>query len=508
MPGPPVEASEQRAPLVVAMGIRIAPWATVMNQFPRIRNCCICVTKAFRKQEHESTDGSGFDEGTRSRMKKHETWATAWAAGACVLREFGFLIVLCNHGRHRSLSLAYELAAHFGCKLLSIRESNHPGIVKSVKTIMTQLTSRLTWHVNTYGCLSHPVAGILVCICKLDGKDWAQKESFQHRRHSYLNITQGDLLVQLRRTPDPSECWAFGCKVQVDRPGEFGWFPASCTKSLPAKHFRSCYNLFDCLMQFESFDDGLGVPGPPVGVSEKSIPLVVAMGIQVPPWREVMREFPRVCNCCICLTKAFRKQEHESTAGSGFDAGTRYRMKTHETWATAWAAGACVLREFGFLIVLCNHGRHRSLSLAYELANQFRCELFSIRDSDNPRIVKSVEDIMTQLTSRLTWHVNTYGHLGHPVAGILVCICKFDGTDWAQNENSEHCRHRYLNLTEGDLLVQQSRTLDPSECWGFGCKVEATCQGEFGWFPPSHTKSLPPDYFNSCYDLSRRLLNF
>ena len=221
-----------------------------------------------------------------------------------------------------------------------------------------------------------------------------------------------------------------------------------------------------------------------------------------------MKEFPCVCNCCICLTKAFRKQEHESTYGSGFDEKTRYRMKMHETWATAWAAGACILREFGFLIVLCNHGRHRSLSLAYELAAHIRCELFSIRDSKNPGIVLSVKDIMTQLTSRLAWHAITYGRLSHPVAGILVCICEFDGTDWARKESSEHHRHRYLTLTRGDLLVQQRRTPGPSECWAFGCKVQATRPGVFGWFPPLYTTPLPRDYFVSCYDLCHCLVNF
>ena len=72
-------------------------------------------------------------------MKKHATWATAWAADAHVLREFWFLIVLFNHGRHTSFSLAYELAAQFRCNLFSIRESKHRGIVKSVLAFVGDL---------------------------------------------------------------------------------------------------------------------------------------------------------------------------------------------------------------------------------------------------------------------------------------------------------------------------------------------------------------------------------
>ena len=252
----------------------------------------------------------------------------------------------------------------------------------------------------------------------------------------------------------------------------------------------------------------LTMPGPPMEVSEERIPLVVAMGIYTAAWREVRRQFPCILNCCICVAKAFRKQRYENTNGSGFDEETRDRMKQHETWATAWAAGACVLREFGFLIILCNHGRHRSLSLAYELAAHIGGMLFSIRYSTYPKYVMPVEEIMETLSSRLTWHVGRYGRLRHPVAGIQVCICGFDGTDWALTESSEHRRHRYLDLRPGDLLVQQRRTPAPSDGWAFGCKVHATCPGTFGWFPPSYTTSLPRNYFDECSNLLCRLVNF
>ena len=89
-------------------------------EYPMVLNCCINVVEALKRGHDESSSGSGFDKHTRERMMARDTWQTVWGVALEVLIAFGLLVVLCNHGRHRSLSLAYELHKFFGIELVSI----------------------------------------------------------------------------------------------------------------------------------------------------------------------------------------------------------------------------------------------------------------------------------------------------------------------------------------------------------------------------------------------------
>ena len=105
----------------------------------------------------------------------------------------------------------------------------------------------------------------------------------------------------------------------------------------------------------------------------------MALGIHTDHWSEVKKEYPGVLNCCINVVEAFEKGHDESSSGTGFDKHVRERMMAKDTWETVWELALVVLMAFGLVVVLCNHGKHRSLSLAYELHKSFGVELVSIR---------------------------------------------------------------------------------------------------------------------------------
>ena len=169
--------------------------------------------------------------------------------------------------------------------------------------------------------------------------------------------------------------------------------------------------------------------------------MVVALGTDTAHWRLVKNSFPGIHNCCIDVARALRREWNEDTSGSGFDADTRTRIMAKRTWPVIWEVAMCVLREFGLLIILCNHGRHRSLTLAYELAAREKCCLVSMRDRDRPSKMLNPCSVLQIITPRVRWHLEAFARYPHPVAGIHVCRNDFDGTAWAANEHLDAAPH-------------------------------------------------------------------
>ena len=120
MPKPPLPVAEtMELPLdkvVISIGTRTDHWSELLESYPEIRNCSMDVAYALERREDEiSDDGTGFDESVRARMKNKDTWKVLWEVAVEMLRRFGILLVLCRHGKHRSLSLAFEIAKEFAC---------------------------------------------------------------------------------------------------------------------------------------------------------------------------------------------------------------------------------------------------------------------------------------------------------------------------------------------------------------------------------------------------------
>ena len=238
--------------------------------------------------------------------------------------------------------------------------------------------------------------------------------------------------------------------------------------------------------------------------------MVVALGMYTEHWGLVKHAFPGIHNCCIDVTRAFRRDSDDDPRGSGFDLHTRIRIMAKSTWPVVWEVAMCVLRKFGILIVLCNHGRHRSLSLAYELAVWTGCRLVSMRDHDRPSRMRHPDDVLRIITPRLVQHLDAFGGHPHPVAGIHVCRYGFDGTAWAANENYDAppTRYRHLDMTSGDILIESRCRGEASMEWGFGILVIDGAAGPTGWYPPSYVDPLDRWYFDGIENLYASLMIF
>ena len=163
--------------------------------------------------------------------------------------------------------------------------------------------------------------------------------------------------------------------------------------------------------------------------------VVVALGIETDHWSHVFGEFPDILNCCIDVRHAFQKEQDESTHGTGFDQSVRNRMISKNTWSTFWEAALVILQKFGLLVVLCNHGKHRSLSLVIELANYTGCECVSTRSISSPLKLTPIACVMADLRDSLRRHCESFGNHLNPIIGIGVCLHPFDGTAWAAGKS-------------------------------------------------------------------------
>ena len=214
--------------------------------------------------------------------------------------------------------------------------------------------------------------------------------------------------------------------------------------------------------------------------------MVMALGKQTSHWTELKKEFPEVVNCCIDVTEAFKKGHDESTSGSGFDRHTRERMMAKDTWETVWEVALEVLMTFNLLVVLCNHGKHRSLSLAYELHKAFSLELVSIRKREGG--YRNPSEFKKAVVFRLEQHRRLFAHVPHPVLGIVECSHPFDGSQWQQTWDTHHT---YLNLTPHCLVIvlrveeegSQEQMGKDSEGWARGRLVGGCGVDSRGWFP-------------------------
>ena len=225
--------------MVIAIGFRTEHWLMLKDQFaPHIFSCCIDVRRPFKSRRRreewaENTAGTGFDALTRDRMKEKDAWGILWEIAVYMLETFGLLIIVCNHGKHRSLSLAYEVSHHTGSKLVSIRKQ-HDGRQRSVRSFMDDISDRLNWYVSVFGSVHHPLSGIRQCIYPFSGMDWsAQKDpGSQEGSGKYLSMNVGDVVVEIFKDVVESEGWAFGIAIGTGRPEE-GWFPPKFVSPLP-----------------------------------------------------------------------------------------------------------------------------------------------------------------------------------------------------------------------------------------------------------------------------------
>ena len=237
------ESNPDDLPLViVAIGVQTYYWAELCREFPCCMNACIDVRDAFNKEFREDTLGDGFDSSVRSRMMEKATWHPVKAAARTILDWFRLLIVVCNHGKHRSLSLAYELSQELKCELVSPRDRTRSD-TRDPKGFISYLKHRLDQHHKHFGASPHPIIGAWVCKVNFDGVQWAKEanEQFSDMYSDPLSLhdlREGDLVVQTRSKHKCDEGWLIGTKIRGDEVVPNRWFPCTSVNPLQDSHFR------------------------------------------------------------------------------------------------------------------------------------------------------------------------------------------------------------------------------------------------------------------------------
>ena len=239
-------------------------------------------------------------------------------------------------------------------------------------------------------------------------------------------------------------------------------------------------------------------------------PIVIAVGTKTAHWDKLVAAFPSILNCCIDVRDAFQRQWDDDTTGNGFDACVRDKVMAMPTWTIVKEIAMSVLKAFRLLIVVCNWGKHRSLSLAYEVANETQCELTSPRDRNHPVRLKCVDAFMDYLSPRLENHRSLLRDAEHPVVGIHMCKVDFDGAKWAE-ESNRRTRKTYVHpqslhvLLRGDLVVE-TRSIEDGEGWLFGSVIRGTEVVSDLWFPPPAVSPMRDYYFPQIEDFECSLL--
>ena len=165
-----------------------------------------------------------------------------------------------------------------------------------------------------------------------------------------------------------------------------------------------------------------------------------------------------------------------------------------------------VLLKFRLLIVVCNHGKHRSLSLAYELAHYTKARLIIPRDRQFYRHRPEPHQFLTHVSGRLRQHRATYLYSPHPFRRIGIVLVGFDACSWAiyhQVDADEYC-----NLLSGDIVVEISPPNQEAACgWGYGVIIRGSRSYPGCWFPPAYVRDLKYDHIEGTGHFGQELIS-
>ena len=166
-----------------------------------------------------------------------------------------------------------------------------------------------------------------------------------------------------------------------------------------------------------------------------------------------------------------------------------------------------VLRSFRLLVVVCNHGKHRSLSLAYELSNHTNAWLISPPDTQAFGYHVSPDHFLKCVSGRQGQHCAIYLLSPHPLRRIGIVLREFDGCRWAHDHQVD--ADDYCNLLPGDIVVE---ILPPNQevafGWGYGAIIRGSISFPGCWFPPAFVSDLKCDHIVGTGNLRHELLSF
>lgn len=222
----------------------------------------------------------------------------------------------------------------------------------------------------------------------------------------------------------------------------------------------------------------------------------IAVGKQTDHWRALVRRFPDVWRCSLDVSRSFEAPWDCDTRGTGYDAGVRDRIAESPTYATLMEAAMHLLRTLGVVVLVCNHGKHRSLSIAWEVASRSGAVLLATRNRRSPRHLCDVEAFLRVTEPYLEPFCELLGSIPHPLEGIRVARASWSGDAWlttypAMDVPGEH----YLTVMAGDLVILLSDRNDHARGWAFCIRVTLDGHRAPGWLPPAYIIPVPRGHF-------------
>ena len=169
-----------------------------------------------------------------------------------ILRRFGILLVLCRHGRHRSLSLAYEIHKEFGCKLISPRytvDAYFRRRWRDPKQFLTDISPRLEEHKKIHGKKLHPLVGIWICKRSFNGPDYVKRKHGSSGDNVHV-MKAGAVVVQMESESRTDSDWHIGSVISSE--GEVSrskWYPPATVQNMKNWHYPAVKKLDDDLKQ-------------------------------------------------------------------------------------------------------------------------------------------------------------------------------------------------------------------------------------------------------------------
>ena len=236
--------------------------------------------------------------------------------------------------------------------------------------------------------------------------------------------------------------------------------------------------------------------------------VVLAVGLRTDHWKALMDSCPEIVNCCMDVRDLLGRQwdDGDPGDGSGMDTAVRHRMKEKPAWSVLWVVAMVIMERFGILVVVCNWGKHRSLSLAYEVANHLNCELISPRNRAHSVRLSDVQQFSLYLAPRLRLHSEQHGNIPHPLVDVKLCVANFDGPEWSRRNDDEGYNHEWLhNMVKGDIIMQITNIHSKDTEWQFGTILHHGDATVSRWYNPKMATSMPKDYYPGVQDIAQSL---
>lgn len=199
--------------------------------------------------------------------------------------------------------------------------------------------------------------------------------------------------------------------------------------------------------------------------------VVVALAVDVLSGEEgasyfdtLRAKYPDVCNCGIDVRYL---REVGLSSSNGMDVEAREQLQKQRAWNVVYEAAVGICESFSLVIVLCESGRYKSLSIAFHIAEKIKCLLFchhapsedaAKRTCLIPQVVTHPNQLMEELPPRLELHSRLFGQQPHPLLGVAECRSPFNAyeevkkagrADLLTNPNVDPFR----SCSESDMLV-------------------------------------------------------